>query len=308
MNMAAKPYTKKKKTRDFIKMTEAAKDAFNFSLDFIKKDYEIAIFEKRLDDQVPGWKSSSYLVNAKQGYTGHIYTGYNKTMLYPYKDDIFITPDKIKKLGAQLKPDAQIACIASQFPITKTKMANETEAAFKKRPNICGWSYTSKIVYGISNVEGLPEKKTKTDVPFFKKESVEEFISRFALLQNITIESIGSTVSFDLLKNTITIPALSQFTNTDSYYFTIFKQFILLSGVRLKIFDSEDQAHLQFDVPALISEIGAAALCHMLNCKVPPDSSDYVYTWLDIMKQDTSVLPWCTKKAEEIFNSLIIPA
>lgn len=203
MNMAAKPYTKKKKTQKFFAMTQKAKDAFALSLDFMKKDYEISIFEKRLDDQIPGWKSSSYLINKKQGYEGHIYTGYNIPMLYWHKDDIFITLKHIEKLGAQLKPDAQMAFISGWFPFTKK--TTETDQEFHKRTQWNKGCHTSYIVYGISQVKGLPEKKTKTDVPFFKKESVEEFISRFALLQNITIESIGSTVSFDLLK----IPLLS---------------------------------------------------------------------------------------------------
>lgn len=306
MNMAAKkPYIKKKKTKEFFTMTQVAKDAFTLSLNYMREEYDIAIFEKKIDQQVPGWKTCRYLVNSKQGYTGHIYTGYNKAMLYPYKDDIFITLECIKKLGASLKPDAQPAFIHSQFPYTKTKNIHETEEDFKKRFMYTKWGHTSKIVYGISQVEGLPEKKSKTSVVSIKKESVEEFISRFALLQNITIETIGSSVSFDLLKNTITIPALSQFTDTNSYYFELFKQFILLSGVKLGVFDNEDQAHSTYDIPALISEIGSAALCHMLDCSLPPDTSDYVYTWLDIMKQDTSILPWATKKAEEIFNSLL---
>jgi len=305
MNMAAKkPYIKKKKTQKFFAMTQKAKDAFALSLNYMREEYDIAIFEKKIDQQLPGWKSSRYLVNSKQGYEGHIYTGYNIPMLYPYKDDIFITLKHIEKLGASLKPDAIPAYIAGWFPFSKK--TTETEEEFQKRTRFNKGCHTSYIVYGISNVIGLPEKKHPvSDSIIVKKESVEEFISRYALLQNITIETIGSSVSFNLKTNTITIPAMDQFSNSDSYYFELFKQFILLSGVKLKIFDSEDQAHMQFDIPALISEIGSAALCHMLDCSIPPDTSDYVYTWLNLMSSDTSILPWCTKKAEEIFNSLL---
>jgi len=305
MNMIAKkPYVKKKKVQKFFAMTQKAKDAYAHALTFMKEEYEIALFEKKLDEQLPGWKTSRYLIMNKQSYDGHIYTGYNIPMLYPYKDDIFITLKHIEKLGAKLKNNALEAFIAGWFPFSKKK--TETEEEFRKRTLFNKGCYTSYTVYGVSQVDNLPEKKRKDNLPTnIRNESIEDFISRFINSRTIQVEELGSIPQFDVTTNTITIPNINQCESSDSYYFTLFKEFILIEGVKLKIFDDEDQAHEVYNIPALIAEIGSAALCHLLSCKVPTDSSDYIYTWMNKMSEDSSVLPWATKKAEEIFNSLL---
>jgi antirestriction protein ArdC len=267
----------------------------------ILEDQELYTFEKDLAMVHPVWKNERWMKTLRRNYeTLRAYNGSNRVYLYWAKDDLYLTRKQIEKFGATLKDQSEPGyVILGFFPFIKKK--GETEEAFKKRTQYR--KFYSKVyhVFGVSGVDGLEPKALPEDKENKRIETVEEFIHRLAGSFNLKIEEAGNSAI--IMGDIITIPKLEHFTSSEYYYMTLFKKIILWAGMKnKKLYEAE--VNDDWSKASLAAEIAASALCHTFKIDVLPDSREYVDTWIQKMKDDISILPIATKRAEEILELL----
>ena len=265
-------------------------------------DIKISLFEKQLIEYEVPWKSKRWMTVLKRNWaTEHKYQGWNRVFLWNHTDDTFLTKTQIAKLGATIKNDNPITIIG-YFPMKK--FPNETEENFIKRTKWRKGYFKAFKIYGVSDVNNLPEKKLEEEVDNKRNETAEDFIKRLRDEKELKIEEGGNSAWFDSETNTVRVPKLSHFNKgSDIYYLTLFKEISLWASMKESLVKTED-IHKEYSVPALIAEITSAALCHAFNMDVSNDSADYVKAWLETMKKDVTILPIATKKAEKLLEVL----
>ncbi|HRZ18705.1 MAG TPA: zincin-like metallopeptidase domain-containing protein [Methanofastidiosum sp.] len=296
MNMAKTKKAPAKKSKGSY-IPEKAQEA----LRSILEDQELYTFEKDLEGVHPVWKNQRWLTVLRRNYeTFRAYNGSNRTYLYWAEDELFVTSKQIEKFGAHLKDkNEKPYIVVNFFPVQKKP--GESDEEFKARTRWFKYGMVAHEVFGISKVEGLPEKKVPEEKDNVRIETVEEFLKRIKDCYAVTIEE-GGQGTF-IAGDTIHIPKLAHFQSSEAYYMTLFKKLILWAGVKSKKF-KEEEINKEWSKASLASEMGAAALCHALNISVLPDTQEYVDTWIQKMKEDISILPVATKKAEEVLAVL----
>ena len=293
----------------FVKKSNASKgkairfvpEALKQSLTDIIEDIECHLMGQTLKGEHLPWKNSRWLVTPKRNYiTFNEYHGWNRVFLFTKKDDLFVTEKQVSLIkDASFKTEVNPIKVMGWFP--KQKKKDESDFDFKARIDKTGkFAAITRIIYPISDVNNLPEKKVPEDINLAKKDNdIESFIARL----KVTIDEGSNDAFYSFSNDSIMIPKISKFLSTDMYYVELFKQIAHWTAHENRLNRKEESIENKFREEMTCEMVGSA-LCNMFGIKTVDDSAERIDEWLQKVKSDISVLLEATTRAEKVLDYL----
>lgn len=258
------------------------------------------------------YKKSNTLINAE---TGKKYRGGNEFLLLaqlmtsPYESGIFCTFKQAQKLNLKMIKGSKGFMINFFSFLYKDAENNSTTSAgewLNKIPMVK--TYT---VFSLDCFEESEEKqailtkyapKLNDNQPI---ENVQKYIDSYLLNENIPVKlSPSLSPCYMSTSDSIGIPMLNQFDNSPAYYSVLFHEIAHSTGHEKRLnrklgnkFGSEKYAREE-----LIAELSAVQLCNAFGLDTVENSSAYLQSWLQPLKNDVSLLLTSASKASDVLT------
>jgi len=256
------------------------------------------IKEKLSAGKLP-WRKSWKAAKAPQNFfSKHVYQGINFLLLscFDFPSPFYLTFLQAKERSAYINKGEK------GIPIIFWKLietARETKSG-ELKPDVIPYMKFS-TVFNLSQTS-LYNSAALEDLKFPK---VENFLATVpAVIKN----NIQGKAVFNLTKDFISIPAISDFDSSDEYYSTLFHELIHWTGYksRLNRFESADYNSDNYSKEELIAEIGSAYLCSYFGINNTLDNSAaYIQGWLQSLQSDESLFLSASTQAKNAVNYLI---
>ena len=255
------------------------------------------IKEKLSAGVVPWRKCWNNALPAQNFISHHVYQGINFLLLscFDFPSPYFLTFLQCKqKEGFVKKGEKGIPIIFWKLVDNKfydAKDSNSSEQIpFMQLSTVFNLSQTS--LYKDDQSEEL------------KDNNIEDFVSSLpALLKN----NSKSQCYFNVTKDFISIPVISEFHSTHEYYASLFHELIHWTGhqSRLNRFQSADYNTDNYSLEELVAEIGSSYLCAQFNINNTLDNSAaYIQGWLSKLNNDESLFIQASSQAQKAVNYL----
>ena len=167
----------------------------------------------------------------------------------------------------------------------------------------------------IENVKPLEDKDLKdTDVKFDSDEEAERIISDYQTRENILIEFNGNEAYYSPSKDLIRLPERFKFgKNGAEFYSTAFHEMVHSTGAdkrlgRLKENGFAFFGNENYSKEELVAEIGAAGMLSLLNIETEKsfaNSTAYIRSWLEVLKNDKRLIVSAASKAEKAIKYIL---
>lgn len=246
---------------------------------------------------LPWRKSWNNALPSQNFISKHIYQGINFLLLscFDFPSPYFLTFLQCKqKEGFVKKGEKGIPIIFWKLVDNKFYNPNDSDSS-------------EQIPFmQLSTVFNLSQTTLFTDESEeLKKPKIENFISSIpAVIKN----NSKSQCYFNVTKDFISVPVISEFNSTDEYYSTLFHELIHWTGhqSRLNRFQSADYNSDNYSKEELIAEIGSAYLCSQFGINNTLDNSAaYIKGWLSKLNNDDSLFIQASSHAQKAVNYLL---
>jgi antirestriction protein ArdC len=227
---------------------------------------------------------------------GKRYSGVNVLVLWlesqlrGFSIPVWITFRQAKELGGFVKKGEKATTVvyANSFEKTDTN-ADTGEEQKRNIPFLRAYS-----VFNVDQVTGLPEhfyaRQQQSSNLEERLDSVEKFFQAFPIQKRFG----GNRAYFSPSEDYIQLPPYDSFASRSSFYAVLAHESIHATGSpnRLNREFGKRFGDQQYAFEELIAELGAAYLCADLSItpEVMPEHSQYLQTWLSILKQDSKAL------------------
>lgn len=174
-------------------------------------------------------------------------------------------------------------------------------------------SYT---VFHINQCEGIkpkyPPEERKQLEPIQEAETIlENYINREHI--DLNVSRLNNEAYYSLGKDSITIPALENYTQIEEYYSTAFHEMTHSTGHpsrldRLKTGVAAAFGGQEYSKEELVAEIGAATLvnhCGIETSKSFRNSAAYIQSWMKALKNDPTMLVIAAGKADKAVQFIL---
>lgn len=256
------------------------------------------IKDKLASGKLP-WRKSWKAAKPPQNFISkHIYQGINFLLLscFDFPSPFYLTFLQAKERNAFIKKGEKGIPVIFWKLLETTKARESGEIVsdyvpFMRYSTVFNLSQTS--LYN----ESLQEKLKRPDVEIFIK-------SVPAVIKN----NIQGKAVFNLTKDFISIPVISEFESSDEYYSTLFHELIHWTGFksRLNRFETADYNSDDYSKEELIAEIGSAYLCSYFGINNTLDNSaGYIQGWLNKLEDDQSIFISASTQAKNAVNYLL---
>jgi antirestriction protein ArdC len=158
-------------------------------------------------------------------------------------------------------------------------------------------------VFNEDQIDGLPfTDELMEQPPVQKMENVDRFIS--ATEADIRIG--GNKACYVPSHDFIALPPQHQFTSIEHFYATSLHELVHFSGheTRLKRDLKNRFGTKAYAAEELLAELGAAFLCAHLDIPGELKHSEYISTWIQLLKEDNRAIFTAASKASEAANYL----
>lgn len=168
-------------------------------------------------------------------------------------------------------------------------------------------------VFHISQVDGV-EVKEKPIVYIEPIEEAERIKEEYKAREHIEIKEIVSNKAFySPSGDYIQVPCKEQYTNIEEFYSTLFHEMVHSTGhkTRLDRLETGSNAHFgseTYSKEELTAELGSASLLNMLGIETPKtfrNSSAYIQSWLQVLRNDCKFIVSASSKAEKAVNYIL---
>lgn len=168
-------------------------------------------------------------------------------------------------------------------------------------------------VFHISQVDGV-EVKEKPIVYIEPIEEAERIKEEYKTREHIEIREIVSNKAFySPSGDYIQVPCKEQYTNIEEFYSTLFHEMVHSTGhkTRLDRLETGSNAHFgseTYSKEELTAELGSASLLNMLGIETPKtfrNSSAYIQSWLQVLRNDCKFIVSASSKAEKAVNYIL---
>lgn len=254
------------------------------------------------DEQVP-WKREWVVIPKRNYDSNRIYSGINRWLLSFDGSVCYLTRDSVEKHGLTIPDDVHPRLVVAWVPpkLTKEekmKMSEEEQrqTLAKRRPFM-----VTSFVYRANDIPGLKEKTFASDKDNKRYASIDEFIQS---IKGLKLEEGGNSAVYLPGYDTIRIPRIQQFDDSDEYYRTLFHELVHWTGheSRLARDEKKYQAKEAYGREELIAEMGASYLCHYFGIKVTENSVAYIDGWLKKIDADPNLLVSAGQQAEKVLR------
>ena len=260
-----------------------------------------AICEARLTDGGLAPWQQQYVIIPKRNYdTERQYTGLNRWLLGWDAEISYITEESIAKHNSKTKADAKPRIVIAWIPphLSKAEKAmpksRQDELLAKRRPFM-----VHHYVFRAKDVIELPEKQYKEDLSNRKYANIENFLSAFPL----TIDEGGNEPGYLQSTDTIVIPRVQQYNNSDEYYRDLFKQIAHWTGAPSRL-DRKSKGGAEIAREELVAEMASSYICHYFKIPINNNSVAYLDHWMQKIKDDSYLMSSAGQRAEKVLTYL----
>ena len=241
--------------------------------------------------------------------TGKPYRGFNLFVLSmaDFTSKWWGTSNHINKLGGRVKYDEW----KKGTPIHFWKFIKDKEN-FNSKKNVPLHRFFN--VYNLDQCEGLPDKvleKFQTKTTNNDNEEITTVENIFDNMKNKPSEVPSTRASYTHSTDTVKMPPLNTFDNTEEYYSTRFHEYVHSTGHEARvgrkgIIDQTKFGSSKYSKEELVAEAGAAMLCEMTNIKGTFDNSAaYIKSWLKKLKDDPRILISAFGEAQKAIDYIV---
>ncbi|OGS23243.1 MAG: hypothetical protein A2252_09160 [Elusimicrobia bacterium RIFOXYA2_FULL_39_19] len=228
------------------------------------------------------------------------YGGINRLLLAFENEDYYLSFNQVKQLGGKIKKGAKAQIVIFWKPIEKHKADAENKKPEEKPEYFVLLRYYR--VFKLADTEGISRPEKLNNNP--RREDIEAFIQRI----NPKIEFGGSTASYNPESDTINMPVIERFNDSDHYYATFMHELLHWTGSkgRLDRFNGDgiSNYHQSYGKEELVAEIGSAILCHYFGISLPAHNAAYLDNWVKAIKGDNRMLLGASARAEKALEFL----
>ena len=168
-------------------------------------------------------------------------------------------------------------------------------------------------VFHISQCEGIAAKYMQANPnPASPDETAEAIITDYVKRSGVTIEhKEGDAAFYRPSIDSITLPLMTQFSQTAEYYSTAFHEMVHSTGHMNRLARLDSTAFFgseSYSKEELIAEIGSAALVHHAGLETPHsfrNSAAYVQNWLTVLKSDKRFIISAAGKADKAVTYIL---
>ncbi|MCO6472309.1 MAG: DUF1738 domain-containing protein [Melioribacteraceae bacterium] len=257
------------------------------------------IIQEKLSAGNLPWRKSWKAAKPPQNFfSKHFYQGINFLLLscFDFPSPYYLTFLQCKeRSGSVLKGEKGIPIIFWKL-IDSTLQDENGELKVDKIPYM---RFTT--VFNLSQTS-LYNNSFQSDL---KYPDVEKFISTIpAVIKN----NSKARCFFNVSKDFISIPVISEFISTDEYYSSLFHEIIHWTGhqTRLNRFESADYNSDDYSKEELVAEIGSAYLCSLFGINNTLDNSAaYIQGLLNKLQSDESLFISASSQAKKAVNYLL---
>jgi antirestriction protein ArdC len=165
---------------------------------------------------------------------------------------------------------------------------------------------------------GHIRKGEKSEIIVFWKiypiEEAERIKEEYKTREHIEIREIVSNKAFySPSGDYIQVPCKEQYTAIEEFYSTLFHEMVHSTGhkTRLDRLETGSNAHFgseTYSKEELTAELGSASLLNMLGIETPKtfrNSSAYIQSWLQVLRNDCKFIVSASSKAEKAVNYIL---
>lgn len=213
------------------------------------------------------------------------------------------------ELGGKVKKGEKSEIVVFWKIMQKTETNSDGEQITKAIPLLRYYN-----VFHISQVEGvepLKESEIKEVEPI---EEADNLIKAYVTREGLTYEETESDEAYYSPRHdTVVVPLKEQFKEISEYYSTAFHELTHSTGHKNRLdrlatgakasFGSED-----YSKEELVAEIGSATILNLLGIETPKtfkNSTAYIQSWINVLKNDVKFIVSASSKAEKAVNYIL---
>ena len=247
--------------------------------------------------------------------TNKVYRGINVFLLnlaclrYGYPTNIWLTFNQAKQMGGNVKKGQTSENIlfwkSKLIREQKINQDNEVTESIKK-------VFVARIynVFNIEQVEGI-EKDSKIQTQIPRIGSCDQVYANYPVVKPSV--NLGLQAMYIPTFDQIRIPVMQDFVSTSDYYATLFHELVHSTGhaTRLNregITEAKSTDMIRYSKEELIAEMGASFLCAFTsieNSDLTNNSVAYLQSWLQVFKQDKTMLVKAASQAQEAVDFIL---
>lgn len=224
------------------------------------------------------------------------YTGVNVLLLWAhqYPEAAWLTYRQARELGGYVRKAEKATQIVYASTYKKTKTDEAGEEAEEEIPFLKWYS-----VFNVEQCEGLPERLYRRNSP--PKSAGCPRAKEFLSLIGASVRHGGSEACFMPLMDLICLPKPEDFESIEHYYATSLHEHGHWSGhsSRLNRNLSNRFGDESYAAEELIAEMTAAFLCAHLEIPGKLRHTEYIVSWLRVLKKDKKAIFTAARKATE---------
>jgi antirestriction protein ArdC len=240
--------------------------------------------------------------------TRRAYTGVNYLLLnaLPYAQQYYLTWKQVKAMAGSVLPGEKGHFIVFRKTI---EVPDEQDTTKKVKKSVLRYY----IVFNISQCKDIPsillpkQEEQVDNKPLLKCELVVEDISDCPLIQHG-----GSSAFYLPSADTVQMPPLEVFKNSESYYCTLFHELIHSTGHEKRLNRKEITEDTSFgdelySVEELVAEIGACylnAYCGIENENIVNNTA-YIQNWLQQLRNDKRFIVQASFRAQKAVDYIL---
>lgn len=213
------------------------------------------------------------------------------------------------ELGGKIKKGEKSEIVVFWKIMQKTETNADGEQITKAIPLLRYYN-----VFHISQVDGvepLKESEIKEVEPI---EEADNLIKAYVTREGLTFEETESDEAYYSPRHdTVVVPLKEQFKEISEYYSTAFHELTHSTGHKARLdrlatgakasFGSED-----YSKEELVAEIGSATILNLLGIETPKtfrNSTAYIQSWINVLKNDVKFIVSASSKAEKAVNYIL---
>lgn len=240
------------------------------------------------------------------------YKGVNRLLL-PLPGE-YITRNQAEKLGGSIAPDAEPHLITF-FAVKKCKQKTKDELEDADEATVSVSGTKTRLVFRyyrgfhLDDIEGVPSKlEAESDGGRFMApdKEADAIVEAYCRREGIRLLSIaGDRAAYNADTDTVSVPLLKQFHNSESYYCVLFHELVHSTGTAARLGRDVRKAAYGaavFNCEELTAEIGACMLlahCGLDTRKVLLNSAARIQGWIGALKEDSRLVVTAARKAEK---------
>lgn len=265
------------------------------------KAYEILVEQvlEKLRDWVIPWKQTWISDPPKNFVSEKLYRGFNRLILSlsGFSDPRFLTMKQVKNLWGKIRKGSK----GVKIFFYKDR---EDENGEKLYPVLRYYT-----VFNIEQTFGISYVPYIKDISQTMQYKAQEIVTNY---HNKPVIYTGPQASYNLVKDTITMPSLYKFKKDEDFFATLFHEFIHSTGSikrlwRLGMQQVEHYGSVNYSREELVAELGSMFLCHEagITPQTFENSVAYIQWWLSYLENNPKELITASSFAQKASDYIL---